>query len=42
MYNIFPNLKKQVMGEDYLELDKISVSLPKKMVKLTNELQIIQ
>ena len=39
MYNIFPNLKKQVMGEDYLELDKISVSLPKKMVKLTNELQ---
>ena len=39
MYNIFPNLKKQVMGEDYLELDKISVSLPKKMVKLTKELQ---
>ena len=39
MYNIFPNLKKQQLSEEYLNLDKVGVCFAKKMANVAKELQ---
>ena len=39
MYNIFPNLKKQQLSEEYLNLDKVGVYFSKKMANVAKELQ---
>ena len=39
MYNIFPNLKKQQLSEEYLNLDRVGVYFSKKMANVAKELQ---